>query len=268
MILSKNLTKQLEDISKAMVLVQKGKLDTRVPIDRNDEFGEVAKNFNDMTSELDNFLKSQISQQKRLNEANVAMLQAQLNPHFLYNTLDTIKWVAKANDVPVIATLSTKLAKILRTSISHKKFVTMKEEMDLIVSYMEIQNIRFEHRFNYKISLEDNVSILLVPKLIIQTIVENCLIHGFKGSEKGNILINGYKIEEKLFIEVIDDGIGICGDIVNRINNYNSTSEGHIGLNNVKTIIMLYYGNEYGLVVENTNPGTKVTITIPAERGI
>ena len=99
--------------------MQSGNLEARVHSTRNDEFGQLSESFNTMASELKTYMEMQVSQQKKLNEVQIAMMQAQLNPHFLYNTLDTMKWVAKANHIPEIATLAAKLAKILRTSISN-----------------------------------------------------------------------------------------------------------------------------------------------------
>ena len=108
-----------------------------------------------MASELKTYMEMQVSQHKKLNEVQSAMMQAHLNPHFLYNTLDTMKWVAKANHIPEIATLAAKLAKILRTSISNAQFITLKEELELVDCYAEIQKIRFQGKFcfDYELSL-------------------------------------------------------------------------------------------------------------------
>ena len=134
--MSRFLTRPVEELKTAMKDVGEGNLDVRLDFNRGDEFSDMAGDFNLMTQELKTSLEEKIIAQKALDEAHAATMQAQLNPHFLYNTLDTIKWVAKANDVPEIATMSAGLAKILRTSISKERFVTLKEELDFVGSYM------------------------------------------------------------------------------------------------------------------------------------
>ena len=123
--MSNHLSRPIQSLNEAMNKVQNGNLDARVISTRNDEFGQLSGSFNTMASELKAYMEMQVRQQKKLNEVQIAMMQAQLNPHFLYNTLDTMKWVAKANHIPEIATLAAKLAKILRTSISNAQFITL-----------------------------------------------------------------------------------------------------------------------------------------------
>ncbi len=141
--ISSFLSKPIHVLHDAMDEVQEGNLDTHVDMERQDEFGELAENFNIMTKRISSYMEERVRREKELNETQIAMMQSQLNPHFLYNTLDTMKWVAKANHIPEIATLAAKLAKILRTSISSAQFITLQEEMTLVESYAKIQKIRF-----------------------------------------------------------------------------------------------------------------------------
>ena len=214
-------------------------------------------------------MEKQVSQQKQINEIQVAMMQAQLNPHFLYNTLDTMKWVAKANHIPEIATLASKLAKILRTSISQVQFITLKEEMELVESYAEIQKIRFNGKFCFEYELPEEVKKCRVPKLIVQPIVENAVIHGLADCDEGHIDVKAYEQGGQLHIEVSDDGCGINREVMDHLNSRNREQlTGHLGFYNVDTIIRLHYGDEYGVQVETPEwGGTKVTIVIPAEYG-
>lgn len=222
-----------------------------------------------MTSELKDYMEKQVSQQKQINEIQVAMMQAQLNPHFLYNTLDTMKWVAKANHIPEIATLASKLAKILRTSISQVQFITLKEEMELVESYAEIQKIRFQGKFCFEYELPEEIKQCRIPKLIVQPIVENAVIHGLADCDEGHIYVKAMEKDGQLYIEVQDDGCGISREVMEHLNSRDREQlAGHLGFYNVDTIIRLHYGDEYGVQVETPESGgTKVTIVIPAEHG-
>lgn len=271
--MSGHLSKPIRVLNQAMHQVQGGELDTHVKTERKDEFGQLSENFNIMTAELKNYMEKQVLQQKQLNEVQIAMMQAQLNPHFLYNTLDTMKWVAKANHIPEIATLAAKLAKILRTSISKAQFISLKEEMDLVDCYAEIQRIRFNGKFCFEYELPVELEDCVVPKLIVQPIVENAVIHGLADCEEGHIWVKvrrcGEEKDAYLVIQVTDDGCGISQEVVDRLNNRNREHvTGHIGFYNVDNIIRLHYGLEYGVKVRRLNQGgTEVVMTLPIRTG-
>lgn len=265
--LSSHLSQPILLLNRAMEKVKKGNLDTRVQMERADEFGQLAASFDAMTAQLDQYMKEQVAQQKKLNEVQIAMMQAQLNPHFLYNTLDTMKWVAKANHIPEIATLSAKLAKILRTSISSPQMITLKEEMELVDSYAEIQKIRFGGRFTFTSELPQELSGTFVPKLMIQPIVENAMIHGLADCDNGTIHVKVHRLEAQglLCIEVTDDGCGISDEVLKCLNSRDREKlSGHIGFYNVDMVIRLHYGDGYGLQAERRQEGgTCVRILLP-----
>lgn len=265
--LSSHLSQPILLLNRAMEKVKKGNLDTRVQMERADEFGQLAASFDAMTAQLEQYMKEQVAQQKKLNEVQIAMMQAQLNPHFLYNTLDTMKWVAKANHILEIATLSAKLAKILRTSISSPQMITLKEEMELVDSYAEIQKIRFGGRFTFTSELPQELSEIFVPKLMIQPIVENAMIHGLADCDNGTIHVKVHRLEEQglLCIEVIDNGCGISDEVLKCLNSRDREKlSGHIGFYNVDMVIRLHYGDGYGLQAERRREGgTCVRILLP-----
>lgn len=267
--MSNHLSWPIRVLNHAMHQLQEGNLDTRITSQRSDEFGQLSESFNTMAKELKGYMDAQVSQQKTLNDVQIAMMQAQLNPHFLYNTLDTMKWVAKANHIPEIATLAAKLAKILRTSISKAPFITLKEEMELVESYTEIQRIRFDGKFCFSCELPQELENCMVPKMIVQPIVENAVIHGLAECEEGNIRVRIVREENRLRIQVQDDGCGIDSERMGLLNNREwSRISGHIGLYNVDTIIRLHYGDEYGLHVEKPEEGgTLVVLELPAGKG-
>lgn len=263
--LSSNLTFPIRRMNDAMHRVQEGHLDTRIPVDRQDEFGQMSENFNIMANKLEDYMEQQVKAQKELDASHIAMMQAQMNPHFLYNTLDTMKWLAKANHIPEIATMSAGLARILRTSISSEQFVRLKEELDFVKSYVEIQKIRYSDRFRYEISMPQSLEACIVPKLVVQPIVENAIIHGLENCEDGLIQVTVYEKEEALYIEVKDNGCGIPEEIMECLNSKDREAlTGHIGFYNVDTIIRLHYGERYGLHMSRPKEGgTCVQIMLP-----
>lgn len=265
--LSVNLSRPLIRINEVMERMRRGELDVRLPVDREDELGKLSLGFNDMSAELKQYMEKQVRQQAQLNETRIAMMQAQLNPHFLYNTLDTMKWVAKANHIPELATLASKLAKILRVSISSDSFITLKQELELADSYAQIQKVRFQGKFTFIFSLPVELEHCMVPKLIVQPIVENAVIHGLAECEQGTIFVKASTKEGCLIIHVEDDGCGISQEIMEQLNSKNREKiKGHLGIYNVNTILQLYFGDVYGLTVDRLDPrGTRVTIRIPLE---
>lgn len=265
--MSNSLSFPIMRMNDAMHRVQEGHLDTRIPVDRQDELGQMSENFNIMANKLEDYMEQQVRAQQELNASHIAMMQAQMNPHFLYNTLDTMKWLAKANHIPEIATMSTGLARILRTSISAEQFITLGEELELVSSYAEIQKIRYSDRFRYEVNMSEELRDCIVPKLVVQPIVENAVIHGLEECENGFIRIAVSQKDLKLHIEVWDNGCGIQEEIVECLNSRDRERlVGHIGFYNVDTIIRLHYGQEYGLHVERPEEGgTRVCILLPLQ---
>lgn len=265
--MSTRLSSPINAMTEAMQKIRHGNLDVRMSTDWNNEFAELAKTFNKMTDDIDSYTKLQVQQQKELNNAQIGMMRAQLNPHFLYNTLDTIKWVAKANHVPEIATLVSKLAKILRASISKEQFTSLRSELELVDSYAEIQKIRFNGRFECVCICPVVLEEVIVPKLIVQPIVENAVIHGLKDMANGHIRVEAFTDDnnDKLYISVTDDGSGISDEDLRKLTEPRHDEEkGHIGLKNVESIIRLNYGEEYGIKVNRQESGgTKVTMSFP-----
>lgn len=268
-IMSNSLSEPIYRLSDAMQIAENGNLDVRIESDRTDELGQLTHSFNRMTGQLKEYMEMQVRKQKELNEANIAMMQAQLNPHFLYNTLDTMKWIAKANHITELAHMASDLAMILRTSISDEKFVRLITEVEMVECYADIQRIRFQNQFLFNMEVPIELEDCMIPKLIIQPIVENSILHGLAGREEGSIFLNVYEQEKNLYIEVSDDGCGIHQEVLEQLNSRDKERlKGHLGFGNVDTILRLYYGESYGLHAENLpEGGTKVTITLPMGDG-
>lgn len=260
-----SFTQPINQMNQAMKQVQEGKLDTSIPVLRNDEFGVLSQNFNVMTQELSNFLEQKIETQRKLADIQVAMMQAQLNPHFLYNTLDTIKWMAKSAKVEPISQLSQKLARILRTSIVKEQFITIGEEFQICSDYGEIQNIRFQGKYQFLFDCPKDLLSYKIPKLIIQPLVENAIIHGLRMKEAGIIKVFASKNNDAIILSVQDNGIGIDDEMMQFINTHQwKQIDGHIGMYNVDSILRLHYGVNSGLHAQRLEEGgTLIQITLP-----
>lgn len=260
-----SFTQPINQMNQAMKQVQEGKLDTSIPVLRNDEFGVLSQNFNVMTQELSNFLEQKIETQRKLADIQIAMMQAQLNPHFLYNTLDTIKWMAKSAKVEPISQLSQKLARILRTSIVKEQFITIGEEFQICSDYGEIQNIRFQGKYQFLFDCPKDLLSYKIPKLIIQPLVENAIIHGLRMKETGIIKIFASKNNDAIILSVQDNGIGIDDEMMQFINTHQwKQIDGHIGMYNVDSILRLHYGVNSGLHAQRLEEGgTLIQITLP-----
>ena len=204
-------------------------------------------------------------------DAEFKMLTSQINPHFLYNTLETIRMKARINKQYEIEELVKMLGKILRSSIqAGSKDMTIREEVELAEYYLKIQQYRFGERIQYQIYVEEGTERQKILPLLIQPLVENCIIHGLEGSEDvGHIDICVKRSGQNVVITVTDDGAGICGEKIAEIRRElagNRTKGEHIGICNVHQRVRLRYGEEYGVTVESIGGEyTRVEITLPGD---
>ena len=265
--LARHITRPVSRLDKAIAKVKDGDLSIQVKVKTSDELGRLTESFNQMVKDLKRYLEDRVQQQKDLNATTLRLYQTQLNPHFLYNTLDTIKWSAKIHQIPEIAVLAENLAVILRKSISSKPFIQLCEELDTIESYIKIQKIRFAGRFLYETEIPDVLEDCVIPKMILQPLVENAIIHGLDGCANGYICIYAAQKDGILRISVTDDGCGMGQEMLDWMNSPNPAKrDGHLGLYNVIQILKLYYGEEYGIQAESDTSGTTVTIRLPAKK--
>jgi len=229
-----------------------------------DELYELERNYDDMIRRLFQLMDQNKENMEIQRKLEIDALQMQINPHFLYNTLDAIAWMAKIKKQAEIEKLVINLAKFFRLSL-HKgdKYIYLKEETELIEHFLEIERIRFPDTINYQCNLSDGVGDYKTLKLILQPIVENCIKHGFSGKEgKGTISISARSDGEDILIDVSDDGCGfVVPDDFLKHKTTNSTSG--YGLYNVNERILLEYGQGYGLTITSqVGVGTTVTVKI------
>lgn len=225
------------------------------------EVDELDNQFNDLIRRVDDSIQSDIQKQELLRIAEIKSLMAQLNPHFLNNTLDSIKWKAKLYGAEDIATMVAELSVLLKISMNTEPFVTVGEEFDFIDSYISIQRERYGDKLTYIREVKDETVNEWIPKLILQPIVENAIIHGVEPlNSEGVITISSWIDNESLYLMVKDNGVGSNYDLGNRSHSDHSS----IGLANVDSRLKLHYGAKYGLKWKsNIGVGTEVLIEIP-----
>ncbi|HPF88245.1 MAG TPA: sensor histidine kinase [Candidatus Limiplasma sp.] len=267
-LLSRHLSRPIRELNTAMGAVERGHYAVRLKEDREDELGKLAEGFNRMTREYSLNLQRSVQRQKELNDTRLRMMQAQLNPHFLYNTLDVMKWLGTTNNIPVIAAMATDLAFILRSSITGNNLIPLQTELDLVEHYVNIQNVRFEDRFTCEIDVPEAYQRCLVPKLVLQPLVENAILHGVAGQDDGYIKLSALQEQETLVITVADNGCGMSAEVLDMLNSPDKRIHGgHLGLYNVDRIIKLYFGNNYGITAQSgPEGGSRVSVRLPMTR--
>ncbi len=271
-IISRHFSRPIRELVNIMNQVKDGNFDVSVNIKSYNEIGKLGKTFNYMVQEIKNLIKQiQFEQkQKRLNELKA--LQAQINPHFLYNTLDSIIWMAEAKKYEEVIKMTSSLARLFRISISRgREFITVKEEIEHVKNYLTIQQIRYPNKFDYEVNVDPAIEKYRIVKLILQPIVENAIYHGIRNMEgMGKIVITGEQRGDKLMFEVKDNGIGMDEETLCNLFNRNYYKESRlsgVGIRNVDERIKLYYGTEYGIQIESQLlQGTTVRIYIPIEK--
>ena len=234
------------------------------------ELNALSKEYNNLIDRIQMLTGNIAKKEEERRIFELRALQSQINPHFLYNTLDTILWLAELEQTKEVVNVSSALGKMLRISLSNEQaFIPLDLEVEHSISYLNIQKVRYEDMLSFSISGEDALLNLYVPKLIIQPIVENSIYHGIRGKrKKGNIDIVYRKESDVLIIEVKDDGAGFDAskpaDSKERRN-----KSGGIGMSNVNSRIKILCGQEYGLEIKSkVGEGTKVTIRLPIKTGV
>jgi two-component system sensor histidine kinase YesM len=248
--------------------VEQGDLTARTEVKTNDEVGQLGDSLNNMIAEMQNLIDKLVREEQEKKEVEMEALHAQINPHFLYNTLNTIKWMAKIQGNQGVSKAITALVKLLRISTNlGRDMISLKEEIDYVMNYIVIQKLRFSKSVNIVYHIDDSCLNLSVPKLILQPIVENSFIYGMEDElHELNIEIRAYMKDNKLFIEVHDDGPGIEAEVLKNIliNSMDKSRFSKVGLNNVNQRIKLYCGNDFGLKIETElGSGTIVTVELP-----
>lgn len=268
---SRTLTNPIFKLKRLMKQAESGDLTVRFNFQHNDEIGELGQSFNHMIARIDQLIQMVYVEQENKRTAEMKSLQEQIKPHFLYNTLDTISWMARDYDAEDIVRLVDALTNMFRIGLSHgKDIITVKEEITHVSNYLYIQKIRYKDKLNYVIHVDESLYAIEVPKLILQPLVENAIYHGVKAKRGGGtITITGVPEGENLVFTVQDDGAGMPQEKVEELNRRMSErsvldEKKSFGLFYIRERIQLCYGTGYGVHVESAlGEGTRVTITLP-----
>ena len=269
--ISSQITRRITNLSVAMDHVQEGNFNTRLSVQGNDEIAELSHHFNSMLKDLRRLMNEVVETQKEKRKRELEILQAQINPHFIYNTLDTLQWKALEYGASDLSELILSLSSFFRVSLSKgKEMIPLCEEIKHVRSYLDIQKARYEEILTYEIQVEESLDDVFLPKILLQPLVENAIYHGIKPKlAQGKISILAQLEGEDLVLTVQDNGVGMTEEQVNQLEEAFEGKRAPVsyGLHNVHQRIRLTYGNPYGLHVESClQDGTTVTIRLPMEK--
>ncbi len=264
------ITKPIERLSEVTNQVAKGDLSIRSDVEAGGEVKVLSDSFNQMIDKIDELIEQVTTERIRLKDAELELLQAQINPHFLYNTLDTITWLAEDGKTNEVKAMVKSLSDFFRTSLNNgKDIISIEEEMLHVRSYLQIQKVRYMDILEYEIDVPDDIYEYRIPKISIQPLVENALYHGIKNKRGlGHIRVTGERVDDEIVLEVLDDGIGIMPErleMIKRGIDEKAPEENDIyGLHNVDERIKLKFGRQYGLKIDSTyGEGTSVKVFLP-----
>lgn len=262
-------TKDLDTIIRGLEKVKEGNLETHIDITSNDEFEIIGESYNLMIDSLKEQIERNYEMSRLVSFSQNKQLESQFNPHFLFNTLENIRFMCKL-DAESASKMVLNLSTLLRYSISNtQEEVTIKEDLIYTENYMSILKYRFNQRFHYIINIPTEVQLCVIPKLIIQPMIENAIKYGFEGKEHLLVEVNGYIEDNKLILQCFDDGAGmkpetleemkkIIGESINRSN--------HSGLYNIHRRVQLRYGEGYGIQIESElGCGTCLKVLLPVK---
>ena len=265
-LIARSISRPIHTLSLSMEQASSGNLAFCDPgKGRRDEIGLLYTSYNTMIRRIQELMTNQVEKQKQLNIAEVKALQAQINPHFLYNALNTVKSLAKLNDIPEITTIVTRLGQLLRSSFeTGEEITTVRDSLELIRGYLEIQKIRFKDKLAYRLDIPEELHDRPILKFALQPLVENAIVHGLENKvEPGTVSVTGALREGSLEFVITDDGVGFDLSLLETLQERKES----IGIRNVQRRIQLCCGAPYGLDMESRpGEGTRVELRLPADR--
>lgn len=278
---SNSIQKPLNEMREMSNAIARGDLTARTSEPKVTELVPLANNMNSMAEQIDVLIKTNIEEQKNFQKAEMKALQAQITPHFLYNTFDTIIWLAEQEDTERVVTITKAFSEFLRISLSRgHEWITIQQELDHIKNYLTIQKIRYADILNYEIEADEELMNFKIIKLCLQPLIENAIYHGIKNKRgRGHLKVNAHfssATKDFITFEVSDDGAGFTEErlleVINELNNSNSNAENLTsvyGLYNVNKKLKLYYGEKTtGLVINSEyKKGSTISFEIPCLTG-
>lgn len=271
-IVSKGITRPIHKLQSSMALIQEGDFQAgNVEVDSRNEIGSLTETFNVMTQKIQELMVQIIEEQQAKRKSELKALQSQINPHFLYNTLDSIIWMAEEGKNEEVVVMTASLAKLFRQIINNEEEeISIFQEVEYCRNYLIIQKMRYKDKLEFEIDLDPDIKGEKIIKLVLQPLIENAIYHGLKYKEsKGMLILKGYGLEDDIIFEIIDNGVGMDQDTMEHIferHKVNYRSNG-VGVYNVERRIRLSYGQEYGISYKSKlGEGTVATVKIPKER--
>ena len=271
-IVSKTITRPILKLQSSMALIQEGDFQAgNVEVDSRNEIGSLTETFNVMTQKIQELMVQIIEEQQAKRKSELKALQSQINPHFLYNTLDSIIWMAEEGKNEEVVVMTASLAKLFRQIISNEEEeISIFQEVEYCRNYLIIQKMRYKDKLEFEIDLDPDIKGEKIIKLVLQPLIENAIYHGLKYKEsKGMLILKGYGLGDDIIFEIKDNGVGMDQDTMEHIferHKVNYRSNG-VGVYNVERRIRLSYGQEYGISYKSKlGEGTVATVKIPKER--
>lgn len=269
LLISHSITSRLRILEQEMREVAQGKLDPIKEDNANDEIGKLTHTFNYTITQISSLMKEQYRLGQEIKSLELNVLQSQINPHFLYNTLDLINWLGLYNNVPDVVKASTALASFYKLSLGHgEKIVTLENEINHAAVYVEIQNMRFGNRIILNNQISEELYKFKMLKITLQPLIENAIQHGIRerDDETGTITLSASLKSGIITISVSDDGVGMSPDVLCKILDESEEKKKEYGVKNINKRIKLNYGNDYGLSYQSEQGvGTTVYIRFPAQ---
>ncbi len=269
--LSQRVTQPIKRLQGYMKEVENGNFDIHVPVSKTIEIQRLARAFNMMVGKIKELMTQTVSDQEQKRKSEISALQAQINPHFLYNTLDSIVWMAESNKSREVVLMTSALAKLFRSSISKgEELVAIRTEIEHITNYLMIQKMRYKNKLDYQIEISESVLEYRIIKIIMQPLVENAIYHGIKMKQgPGFIRITSEETQTDIIVIIEDNGNGMDEEKLKSLLISTAVMESGrgIGVRNVQERLKLYYGAKYGLTYHSVlGVGTTVYIRIPKSR--
>ena len=267
--ISAKIADPIKALENSVKELEKGAENVNIAIGGSYEIQHLGKTIKSMVEQMHKLMGDIVFEQELKRQTELDALQAQINPHFLYNTLDSIVWMVENERYQEAITMVTSLAGFFRISLSKgKNIITVRDELKHAENYITIQHMRFKDKFTFKINADEEVMDFVTIKLVIQPLIENAVYHGMEFMDgDGEIIVNAYKKDNELYIDVIDNGMGIPPEIAEQLLTKGSRAKGKgsgVGLKNVQERIQIYFGKEYGLsIISEPDEGTLIRIHLP-----
>ncbi len=270
--ISSRITNPIQELEKSVNAIEAGELDTEVYTGGSYEIEHLGRSIGDMAKRIKALMQDIVAEHESKRKSEFDTLQSQINPHFLYNTLDIIVWMIENERRQEAVKVVTALARFFRISLSKgKSIITVRDELEHVRNYLTIQQMRFKNKFIYEIEAGEDVMDLACLKLMLQPLVENAIYHGMEFMDgDGEIHVRVKKEQGELWLEVCDNGLGMTAEQVENLLSEKPQASSRrgsgIGVKNVNERIRLYFGEAYGLVIESEpDEGTVIRCHLPAE---